>query len=325
MSNHHKRLGDVAAVFNGKTPSKAEQRESGFPVLKIKDVSDSGEFRGKFTSFIEPSLAEKHSARWVKGGDSLILNAAHNAGYVASKMFLASGDVAGVLPTGEWLLVRPDQTKALPEYVHYWTRSEETRESIRFIVKGIHLYPKDVAELRIPLPPLAEQRRLVDLLTRAEGIVRLRREAQKKAAEIIPALFLDIFGDPATNPKGWNKEPISHACQSADDIKCGPFGTQLARSEFHHEGIPLWGIKHVNLGFAIPTVEFVTAEKAAELSSYSIIPGDIVMTRNGTIGNCAMYREGMPAGVMHSDLLRIRPDPRKCQPQFRSEEHTSEL
>src|SRR5574337_552146 len=124
MSNHHKRLGDVAAVFNGKTPSKAEQRESGFPVLKIKDVSDSGEFRGKFTSFIEPSLAEKHSARWVKGGDSLILNAAHNAGYMASKMFLASGDVADILPTGESLLVRPGQTTALPDCVHSCTCAE---------------------------------------------------------------------------------------------------------------------------------------------------------------------------------------------------------
>lgn len=55
----------------------------------------------------------------------------------------------------------------------------------------------------IPVPPLTEQRRIVDILSRAEGIVRLRREAQKKAAEIISALFLDMFGDPATNPKGW--------------------------------------------------------------------------------------------------------------------------
>jgi type I restriction enzyme S subunit len=62
---------------------------------------------------------------------------------------------------------------------------------------------EDAYRETIPVPPLHEQRRIVDLLSRAEGIVRLRREAQKKAAEIIPALFLDMFGDPATNPKGW--------------------------------------------------------------------------------------------------------------------------
>jgi len=60
----------------------------------------------------------------------------------------------------------------------------------------------------IPVPPLAEQHRIIDILSRAEGIVRLRREAQKKAAEIIPALFIDMFGDPATNPKGWETKPF---------------------------------------------------------------------------------------------------------------------
>lgn len=62
---------------------------------------------------------------------------------------------------------------------------------------------EDAYREMIAVPPLNEQRRIVDLLSRAEGIVRLRREAEKKAAELIPALFLDMFGDPATNPKGW--------------------------------------------------------------------------------------------------------------------------
>lgn len=62
---------------------------------------------------------------------------------------------------------------------------------------------EDAYRERIPVPPIDEQRRIVDLLARAEGIVRLRREAQKKAAEIIPALFLDVFGDPTMNPKNW--------------------------------------------------------------------------------------------------------------------------
>lgn len=68
--------------------------------------------------------------------------------------------------------------------------------------------PNDLLRLTLPLPPLAEQRRIVDLLSRAEGIVRLRHEADKKAAELIPALFLDMFGDPATNPKGWRNITI---------------------------------------------------------------------------------------------------------------------
>ena len=52
----------------------------------------------------------------------------------------------------------------------------------------------------------------MDILSRAEGIVRLRREAEKKAAELIPALFLDMFGDPATNPKGWPVVKLADVC-----------------------------------------------------------------------------------------------------------------
>lgn len=62
----------------------------------------------------------------------------------------------------------------------------------------------EIASLTLLLPSLEEQHRLVDLLSRAEGIVRLRREAQRKAVELVPALFLDMFGDPASNPKGWS-------------------------------------------------------------------------------------------------------------------------
>jgi len=60
----------------------------------------------------------------------------------------------------------------------------------------------------IPLPPLDEQRRIVDLLSRAAGIRRLREQALAKARAVVPALFLDMFGDPATNPKGWPVEEL---------------------------------------------------------------------------------------------------------------------
>lgn len=67
---------------------------------------------------------------------------------------------------------------------------------------------KIIREIAVPIPSLPEQRRIVDILSRAEGIVRLRREAEKKAAELIPALFIDMFGDPATNPKGWPMQTL---------------------------------------------------------------------------------------------------------------------
>ncbi len=97
--------------------------------------------------------------------------------------------------------------EVLPQWVFYFVRQQRFREEAKRNFTGTagqqRVPTAFISSAFIPVPPIAEQRRIVDLLSRAEGIVRLRREAEKKAAELIPALFLDMFGDPATNPKGW--------------------------------------------------------------------------------------------------------------------------
>ncbi len=116
--------------------------------------------------------------------------------------------------------------------------------------------------------------------------------------------------------KPWNRVPLTDVCASADDINCGPFGTQLNKNEFREEGVPLWGIKQVNMNFAIPTREFLEPRTAKRLQQYDLKSGDIVMTRKGTVGNCAVYPDHFETGIMHSDLLRLRVDPSRGDPTF---------
>jgi hypothetical protein len=196
-------LADLAEVFNGKTPSKEEQRGAGHPVLKIKDVNEHGEFRGTFESFVEPRLAEMFAIKQVRDGDTLILNAAHNADYVGSKTYRAHPSTFGALATGEWLIIRPAAAKLHPGYLHHWVNSSFTRRAIRDMVKGIHLYPKDVARLRLALPPLPEQRRVAVILDKAAALRAKRRAALGQLDTLTQSIFLEMFGDPATNPKGW--------------------------------------------------------------------------------------------------------------------------
>ena len=309
-------VNQVASVFNGKTPSKAQQRESGHPVLKIKDVDELGRFRGTFSGHIEPELAEKHTKQRIVGGETLILNAAHNATHVASKTYYADGEVAGSLATGEWLMIRWNKDATDQRYGNHWINTPETRFRLRQLVNGIHLYPKDVARLQIPLPPLAEQKRIAGILDAADALRARRRESLAQLDTLLQSTFLDMFGDPVTNPMEWEELSIIDLCESSDDVRCGPFGTQLHQHEFRDSGVPLWGIKHVNAGFAFPTDEFISDTKAASLSQYSIMPGDLVMTRKGTIGNCYIYPSTLEPGIMHSDLLRLRLSPVKADAQF---------
>ena len=193
----------MAVVFNGKTPSKSEQRDSGHPVLKIKDVDALGRFQGTFSGHVRADLARKHVKQQLTGGETLVLNAAHNATHVASKTFYADQEVAGSLATGEWLIVRWSTETVDSRFGNHWINAPDTRFRIRRLVNGIHLYPKDVARLQIRLPPLAEQKRIAAILDEADALRAKRREALAQLDTLIQSTFLDMFGDPVTNPMGW--------------------------------------------------------------------------------------------------------------------------
>ena len=198
-----RRIDEVADVFNGKTPSKSEQRGSGHPVLKIKDVDALGKFRGTFSGHIGADLAQKHVKQQLAGGETLVLNAAHSVTHVASKTFYADQEVAGSLATGEWLIIRWCTESVDSRFGNHWINAPDTRFRIRRLVNGIHLYPKDVARLQIPLPPLDEQKRIAGILDAADALRAKRREALAELDTLLQSTFLDMFGDPVTNPMGW--------------------------------------------------------------------------------------------------------------------------
>ncbi len=106
-------------------------------------------------------------------------------------------DIKAIIPASE--LVSAD-------FLFWFLRSQAMRVIARGVKKGATVHSLQsgfIENLLVPVPPLDAQRLVVDILSRAEGIVRLRREAELKAAKLIPAIFIDMFGDPARNPRRW--------------------------------------------------------------------------------------------------------------------------
>jgi type I restriction enzyme S subunit len=228
-----------------------------------------------------------------------------------------------VLSDGEYCLGRGVAAlRANPklESRFLWHWLDHTRPILSAKAKGAtfkQVNRQDIKELEITLPPIAEQKRIAAILDKAEELRELRRQALRELDAIAQSIFTEMFGDPATNSKDWMKLPLTELCDP-DGIKCGPFGTQLNCEEYQEYGVPLWGIKHVNANFGIKTHEFVSEYKAQNLSTYSLSAGDIVMTRKGTIGNCAVYPKHFESGIMHSDLLRVRTNELKSNATFLS-------
>jgi type I restriction enzyme, S subunit len=316
MINSFGILGDIAAVFNGKTPSKEQQRETGHPVLKIRDVSEYGSFKGKFDSFVDVSLALQFSGKFLKPGDTLILNAAHNADYVGSKTYRAAPEVTDALPTGEWLVIRPDIAVLHSGYANHWINSPNAKRLLRDMVKGIHLYPKDVARLPIPLPPLAEQRRIAAILDAADALRQKRRQALRLLDQLSQSIFIEMFGDVEAND--WPMGTVQDvAAARAGSLRTGPFGSQLLHSEFVDKGIAVIGIDNaVTNQFSWGEKRHITVEKYRDLARYTVHPGDVLITIMGTCGRCAVVPDDIPTAISTKHLCCITLDPAKCLPEF---------
>ena len=153
-----------------------------------------------------------------------------------------------------------------------------------------HLSAKELNKLELDIPELTKQDKIADTLSRLERVIEARKEELEKLDELIKARFVELFGDLA-NPKcQWKKEKLVDACKNPDDIKCGPFGTQLSKDEYCSSGVAVWEIPQINSGFATQPTHFLTDEKANQLEAYSIKSGDIAMSRKGNVGRCAVYQ-----------------------------------
>lgn len=120
-----------------------------------------------------------------------------------------------------------------PEYLYYWSLTYDPRHQAQ--TTSLPSLPTSLIKSAVvPVRPIAEQRQIVDILSRADNIVRMRKEAEQKAKEIIPALFLNMFGDPATNPKRWDAAKLGdvgtldrgrsrHRPRNAPHLLCGPY------------------------------------------------------------------------------------------------------
>ena len=206
------------------------------------------------------------------------------------------------------------------DYLRYCLQCRNKDMFIRFMKRGSRqgksIDLKRWIKYKIPVYPSKIQLDIVKRLNLVQSIILERKKELDNLEMFVKARFVEMFGDLALNPKNWTQVSLREVCKEPDDIKCGPFGTQLGKDEYLSDGIPVWGIPQINKNFQIPTYDFVSYEKATELSKFSLLPGDIAMSRKGNVGKCAIYPIGYPDGIIHSDVLRIRVDRNICNPIF---------
>ncbi len=220
------------------------------------------------------------------------------------------------IASSEWITFR--HNAFLSDYIRHFLLTDQFHRQFMGTVAGVggsllRAQPKSVAKIGIPLPPLKEQWRIVGLLDRAAEIRRRADAARSKARAIIPALFLDMFGDPATNPKGWPIRPLGETAAF--------FGGATLP-----EGIPFTGQKDGYLLCKVSTLALPensngivsSVEWSERHSARSAVapPGSILFPKRGAAIATNRKRLLIRTGALDPNLMGVRGRPEYYAPGF---------
>jgi type I restriction enzyme S subunit len=154
-------------------------------------------------------------------------------------------------------------------------------------IKGIK--KEDLTDLLIPLPPLPDQKRIAEILDKADALRQKNKQLLAAYDELLQSTFLDMFGDPATNPKGWKEVMLGSTIQK---IQIGPFGSQLHKSDYLESGIPLINPTNIKENqILIDDAVCISEEKYDSMPQYHLFDGDVIMARRGDLSKVALVKQ----------------------------------
>jgi len=165
-----------------------------------------------------------------------------------------------------------------------------------------HLSVKGIRAIEIPLPPLHEQKRIAAILDKADAIRRKRQQAIQLADDFLRAVFLDMFGDPVTNPKGWNVVELSTLVDPDDKLNYGV----VQPGDHEEDGVPL--VRSGDLSDVTPDVSQLRRVSASIDSKHrkSKLKGnEILIACVGTIGRVGWVSEAMIGWNIARAVTRI--------------------
>ena len=146
-----------------------------------------------------------------------------------------------------------------------------------------------LSKIRIKLPTMEKQREFYGIMDKVVNSIELRKKQLGYFDELTKSLFIEMFGDPSTNPKKWVKTPLHKLCHISSSRR-------IYQNEQTLQGIPFLRISDLSnlINNGNTKVElYISEERYEELKSKNQVPksGDILITSRGTLGECYIIKE----------------------------------
>lgn len=299
-------LEEVCDIQMGQSPpgSSYNEEQIGLPLLGgASDFGDIYPEAKKFTS--DPRKIAN------KGDLILCIRATIGDRNWADKKYCLGRGVAGLRPKTDlldsyylwhWLEVGKKQ---LLERANGSTFKQVTRNAI--------------GSCQIPIPPLEEQKRIAAILDKADRIRRKRQEAIRLTEELGRSIFLDMFGDPVTNPKGWEVVKLENLL---DFMTSGSRGWAKYYTEKGKIFLRIQNVKNGQL--ILEDVAFVDPPNNAEGMRTRVKEGDVLVSITADLGRTALIPKNMEEAYINQHLVILRLKQDRLSPTYLSSFISSE-
>ena len=267
------KLKDIFDLQMGKTPSRNNSEYWNTEDYKWISIADLGK-TGKYISETKEYLSESAVT------DSGIKVIPANTVVMSFKLSIGKTAItAEDMYSNEAIMAFHDRhvVDILPEYIYYMFKYKNWDEGSNKAVMGKTLNKATLSEVEIDICSMEEQREIVNVLDKMMVVLEDRKAELALLDDLIKARFVELFGDPDVNAKGWNECALSEKLNVVG-------GYAFKSDQFDEErGIPVLRIGNINAGFFRP-VNLVYWHEDESLERYIVYPGELVMSLTGTVG-----------------------------------------
>ena len=297
------RLGDVCEIQSGGTPSrsKTEYWKNGtIPWVKIGDFS--GKYLNKTTEHITQKGLENSSAKLFSKGTILYsIFATLGEATILNIDATTNQAIAGIKIK--------DKSSIDIDYLFAYLKS--LKEEVNRIGRGVAQNNINLSILKsftVPLPPLETQKQIAKQLNKCTTLLEKHKQMLEKYDTLIKSRFIEMFGDPDTNPKGWNIKTLNEVCRKITDGKHG--GCKLDdKSDYYYVGAR----EIFDLNIHYETAQNITKEDfEKDYKRCNLEIGDFCIVNTGaTIGKTAIAKDKRTTHTLLQKsvaLLKVKPE-----------------
>ena len=300
------KLSDAFDLQMGKTPSRkhlAYWRGGTEPWISIADLSNCGKYIEQTKENITSDAVRESNIKIVPK-NTVVMSFKLSIGKAA----ITKRDMY----TNEAIMAFHDRGRyeILTDYLYYFCKGNNWTSGTNKAVMGLTLNKKTLSEQTMLLPDMPEQEKIVKKLDALQESISNRQRVLMLLDELVRSRFVEMFGDPVTNPFGFQKMLLKDVAE----IKIGPFGSLLHQDDYVEGQHALVNPSHIRDDTIVPDNKLtVSEERYRELEAYHLRKYDIVLGRRGEMGRAAVVEEnGLLCGT-GSLFIRVK---RKVNPYF---------